>query len=112
ALGPDGLGRMIAQMSNGAVAHVRTPPPDHLVVLSDNTSPADCMNCTTVARVIRYSEVDANEKNVGTISTKEQFASIGTNTCNVNVNTSQTCAPDKGGVLKDTLFVGFNSVGG
>ncbi len=96
ALDQKGLPRMIAQAQGssqnqpGPHDHVRTPPPDHLVVLSDDTNPADCMNCTTVARIIRYSEVDVNEKNVGTISTKEQFASIGPNTCNTAVNTSQT----------------------
>jgi len=85
--------------------------PDHLVVQSDTTSVV-CTTNQTVRRDITYSEVDANGKNVGTISTEEQFASKGTNTCNTTIQTSETCSPDVGGILTDHIGVGCNSVGG
>lgn len=50
--------------------------PDHLVVNSDTTSVL-CTTNSTVRRIITYSEVGVNGNNVGTISTKEQFASKG-----------------------------------
>lgn len=85
--------------------------PDHLVVQSDTTS-VICTSNGTVRRDIQYSEVDASGNSVGTISTKEQFASKGANSCNTTINTSETCSPDTGGVLTDHLTVGCNSVGG
>lgn len=114
AIDLDGLPRTIAQEfppdASQRTDHIRKPPPDHLLVVNDETN-VDCTNCTTVRRTITYSEVDVNEKNVGTISTKEQFGSIEPNTCNSGDISSQVCAPDKGGILKDLLWVGFNTVG-
>lgn len=88
-----------------------TVRPDHLVVNSDTTSVL-CTTNSTVRRIITYSEVDVNGNNVGTISTKEQFASKGTNTCNTTIHTSETCSSDSGGILADAITVGCNSVGG
>ncbi len=53
-----------------------------------------------------------NGNQVGTISTKEQFANKGSNTCNTSITTSETCSSDAGGQLIDQLFVDCNSVGG
>jgi hypothetical protein len=53
-----------------------------------------------------------NGNSVGTVSTEEQFASKGTNSCNTTISTSETCSPDSDGVLKDAITVGCNSVGG
>jgi hypothetical protein len=85
--------------------------PDHLVVQSDTTAVV-CTTNKTVRRDITYSEVDVNGNSVGTISTEEQFASKGTNSCNTTIATSQTCSPDIDGVLTDHIGVGCNSVGG
>ena len=90
---------------------VAPDPPDHLVVQSDTTQVV-CTTNGTVRRDITYSEVDASGNSVGTISTEEQFASKGTNTCNTTISTSQTCSPDVGGILTDHIGVGCNSVGG
>ncbi len=88
-----------------------TVTPDHLVVKSDTTSVL-CTTNATIRRIITYSEVDVNGNSVGTVSTEEQFASKGTNTCNTTIHTSQTCSPDAGGILQDAITVGCNSVGG
>ena len=85
--------------------------PHHLIVISDVTSVA-CTTNSTVRRIIKYWEVDANGNQIGTISTKEHFASKGPNSCNTTISTSETCAPDAGGQLQDAIFVGCNSVGG
>jgi hypothetical protein len=85
--------------------------PDHLVVQGDTTAVV-CTTNKTARRDITYSEVDVNGNSVGTISTEEQFASKGTNSCNTTISTSQTCSPDIDGVLADHIGVGCNSVGG
>ena len=88
-----------------------TVRPDHLLVTSDVTSVL-CTTNSTVRRIIKYFEVDANGNLVGTISTKEQFASKAANSCNTTISTSETCSADAGGQLQDAITVGCNSVGG
>ena len=85
--------------------------PHHLVVQSDSTGTVCSGN--TVSRMIVYSEVDINGMNVGTISTREHFDFVGSNSClNGNPITSSSCSPDVGGILSDTMTVGCNSMGG
>ena len=118
ALDLNGLPRMIAQQGtvNGpppTTAHLRPSPLDHLVVQNDTTKVVCTSSSNTVRRRISYSEVDANENTIaGDVSVKEQFATMGVNTCNTNIRTTQTCTTTTGGFLGDQLFVGCNSVGG
>jgi hypothetical protein len=97
--------------SGGSANSPGTVTPDHLLVISDVTSVL-CTTNSTVRRIIKYWEVDVNGNQVGTISTKEQFASKGANSCNTTISTSETCSPDTGGQLQDAISVGCNSVGG
>lgn len=90
--------------------NVSVNAPHHLIVWRDITSVVCTSN--TVKRQITYLEVDVNGHQVGTISTKEQFASKGSNSCHTTIQTSETCSPDAGGQLIDQIFVGCNSVGG
>jgi hypothetical protein len=87
-------------------------PPDHLKVVSD-TYQASSACPTTSRRLIKYQEVDFNNNPVGTIQSKEQFASKSSNTCNNgNPGTSETCSTDTNGTFTDQLWIGCNSVGG
>lgn len=85
--------------------------PDHLQVVSDIRSAFS--NCpSTARRLITYQEVDVNNNPVGTIHSREQFASKSANSCNTTINTSETCSQDTNGSFTDALSVGCNSVGG
>jgi hypothetical protein len=91
---------------------VKVNQPHHLKVLSD-TYQASSACPTTARRLITYQEVDINNAPVGTVQSKEQFASISTNTCkNGNPSTSSTCSSDPNGVFTDALSINCNSVGG
>jgi hypothetical protein len=87
-------------------------PPDHLKILSDLFQSSSACPLT-FRRLITYQSVDLNNNPVGTIQTKEQFASVSTNTCSSGtLNTTLTCTTDPNGIFRDVLFVDCNSVGG
>lgn len=108
---PEPYGRYMCSNQTKSPSGPTTVKPDHLLVISDVTSVL-CTTNSTVRRIIKYWEVDVNGNQVGTISTEEQFASKGANSCNTTINTSETCSPDTGGQLQDAISVGCNSVGG
>src|SRR6202171_6285287 len=88
----------------------------HLLALYSPSTPAAAppsVRPTTSRRLIRYQEVDVNDRAVGTIQSKEQFANKSTNTCNNgNPGTNETCSTDTNGIFTDQLWIGCNSVGG
>jgi hypothetical protein len=104
-------GRYMCSNQTRSPSGPTTVSPDHLLVISDVTSVV-CTTNSTVRRIIKYWEVDANGNQVGTSSTKEQFSSKGANSCNTTISTSETCSPDAGGQLQDGITIGCNSVGG
>jgi hypothetical protein len=100
---------ILAKYPSGGV-NVRTP--HHLKVLSDTYQAASACP-TTARRLIEYQEVDINNAPVGTIQSKEQFASISANTCNNgNPGTSTNCSADPDGVFTDAQSINCNTVGG
>ncbi len=85
--------------------------PDHVRVVSDNTSD----NCGSKQRIIKFRIVDSQGRRVGSRSVEEQFFNVQNgiqipfawNSCR-NENTSPSpCAPDDGdGTFRDRLWVG------
>jgi hypothetical protein len=90
---------------------INVGPPHHLKVISDIYQPSSACP-TTKRRLITYQEVDVNNNPVGSIQSKEQFASKSTNTCGNGNSTSETCTVDTNGQFTDVLSVNCNTVGG
>jgi len=86
--------------------------PDHLVVVSDNTS--QLPTCTsTKARYITYDMVDSQGITLSTLNGREQFGSKSANSCNNGTpQTQETCHSMAYAEFQDQLSVACNSVGG